>query len=127
MIETPGRSLNFALTAQARANVRHGEDLAPADPRTDPGRPGPRPSLDAGTEAAWGYVSTWSDFAYTALVLDAFSRAIVGWRVATSLRADLARPFKVTVGRTDQHQGEQTGRDEREPDRGAAKRKPEAS
>jgi putative transposase len=36
------------------------------------------------------YVSTWSGFAYTAFVIDAFSRAIVGWRVATSLRADLA-------------------------------------
>ena len=33
------------------------------------------------------YVSTWSGFAYTALIVDAFSRAIVGWRVATSLRA----------------------------------------
>ncbi len=36
------------------------------------------------------YVSTWSGFAYVAFVIDAFSRAIVGWRVATSLRADLA-------------------------------------
>jgi len=36
------------------------------------------------------YVSTWSGFAYTALIVDAFSRAIVGWRVATSLRAELA-------------------------------------
>jgi putative transposase len=36
------------------------------------------------------YVSTWSGFAYVAFVIDAFSRAIVGWRVSTSLRADLA-------------------------------------
>ena len=36
------------------------------------------------------YVSTWSGFAYVAFIIDAFSRAIVGWRVATSLRADLA-------------------------------------
>ncbi len=36
------------------------------------------------------YVSTWSGFTYTAFIVDAFSRAIVGWRVATSLRADLA-------------------------------------
>jgi putative transposase len=36
------------------------------------------------------YVSTWSGFAYTALIVDAFSRFIVGWRVATTLRADLA-------------------------------------
>ncbi len=36
------------------------------------------------------YVSTWSGFAYTALIIDVFSRRIVGWRVATSLRAELA-------------------------------------
>ena len=36
------------------------------------------------------YVSTWSGFAYVAFVIDAFSRAIVGWRVSTSLRAELA-------------------------------------
>jgi putative transposase len=36
------------------------------------------------------YVSTRSGFAYTALIVDVFSRRIVGWRVATSLRAELA-------------------------------------
>jgi putative transposase len=36
------------------------------------------------------YVATWSGFAYTAFVTDAFSRRIVGWRVSTTLRADLA-------------------------------------
>ena len=36
------------------------------------------------------YVATWSGFAYTALVIDVFSRRIVGWRVASHLRADLA-------------------------------------
>jgi putative transposase len=36
------------------------------------------------------YVSTWSGFAYTAFIVDAFSRYIVGWRVSTTLRADLA-------------------------------------
>ena len=36
------------------------------------------------------YVATWSGFAYTAFVIDVFSRRIVGWRVSTSLRADLA-------------------------------------
>ncbi len=36
------------------------------------------------------YVSTWSGFAYAAFIIDAFSRAIVGWRVSSSLRADLA-------------------------------------
>jgi putative transposase len=36
------------------------------------------------------YVATWAGFAYVAFVIDAFSRAIVGWRVATTLRATLA-------------------------------------
>jgi putative transposase len=36
------------------------------------------------------YVSTWSGFVYTAFVIDVFSRAIVGWRVSASLRAELA-------------------------------------
>ena len=36
------------------------------------------------------YVATWSGFAYVAFVVDAFSRRIVGWRVSSSLRSDLA-------------------------------------
>jgi putative transposase len=36
------------------------------------------------------YVATWSGFAYAAFVTDVFSRRIVGWRVSTTLRADLA-------------------------------------
>lgn len=36
------------------------------------------------------YVWTRSGFCYTAFVIDVFSRAIVGWRVMASLRAELA-------------------------------------
>jgi putative transposase len=36
------------------------------------------------------YVATWKGFAYVALVIDVFARVIVGWRVSTSLRTDLA-------------------------------------
>jgi putative transposase len=36
------------------------------------------------------YVATWSGFAYAAFVTDLFSRKIVGWRVAATLRAELA-------------------------------------
>ncbi len=36
------------------------------------------------------YVWTWSGFAYTAFVTDVFSRYIVGWRVGTTLAAQLA-------------------------------------
>jgi putative transposase len=36
------------------------------------------------------YVATWSGFVYVALVIDAFSRFIVGWPASRSLRTDLA-------------------------------------
>lgn len=36
------------------------------------------------------YVATWRGFVYLAFVIDVFSRRIVGWRVSTSLRSDLA-------------------------------------
>jgi putative transposase len=36
------------------------------------------------------YVATWAGFCYAAFIIDAYSRAIVGWRVATTLRAGLA-------------------------------------
>jgi len=36
------------------------------------------------------YVWTRTGFVYTAFIVDAFSRAIVGWRVMASLRAELA-------------------------------------
>jgi putative transposase len=36
------------------------------------------------------YVWTRAGFVYTAFIVDAFSRAIVGWRVSASLRTDLA-------------------------------------
>lgn len=36
------------------------------------------------------YVATWAGFVYVAFVVDVFSRSIVGWRVSTSLRSDLA-------------------------------------
>ena len=36
------------------------------------------------------YVWTWTGFVYVGFVTDLFSRRIVGWRVASSLRTDLA-------------------------------------
>ena len=36
------------------------------------------------------YVATWSGFVYVALVIDAFSRCLVGWQASRSLRTDLA-------------------------------------
>jgi transposase InsO family protein len=36
------------------------------------------------------YVATWTGFVYVAFVIDVFSRAIVGWRVSSSLKSDIA-------------------------------------
>jgi transposase InsO family protein len=36
------------------------------------------------------YVATWAGFVYVAFVIDVFARHIVGWRVSSSLRSDLA-------------------------------------
>ena len=36
------------------------------------------------------YVATWQGFCYVAFIIDVFSRMIVGWRVSSSLRSDLA-------------------------------------
>jgi hypothetical protein len=36
------------------------------------------------------YVRTWSGFVYAALVIDVYSRLLVGWQLATHLRTDLA-------------------------------------
>lgn len=35
------------------------------------------------------YVATWSGFAYVAFVTDVYSRRIVGWNVASTLRSDI--------------------------------------
>jgi putative transposase len=36
------------------------------------------------------YVATWTGFVYVAFIIDAFSRFLVGWQAAPSLRTDLA-------------------------------------
>lgn len=35
------------------------------------------------------YVATWSGFAYVSFIVDAFSRMIVGWRVASHMRTEM--------------------------------------
>ena len=39
--------------------------------------------------ADFTYVATWAGFVYVAFVIDVFSRGIVGWRVARTMRTDL--------------------------------------
>jgi putative transposase len=44
---------------------------------------------DALWVADFTYVATWAGFVYVAFVIDAFSRRILGWRAATTMRTDL--------------------------------------
>ena len=39
--------------------------------------------------ADFAYNATWPGFVYVVFVIDVFSRNIVGWRVSTSISADL--------------------------------------
>ena len=39
--------------------------------------------------ADFTYVATWAGFVYVAFIIDAFSRRIIGWRVARSMHTDL--------------------------------------
>jgi len=45
------------------------------------------------------YISTWAGFLYLAVVLDTFSRRIVGWAMATHLRTELVfEAFNMALG-----------------------------
>ena len=55
-----------------------------------PGKPTSRNADRAPRSDPYTYVRTWSGFVYVAFVIDAYSRFVVGWRVANNLRTDLA-------------------------------------
>ena len=65
--------------------------------RSETGRPAPdlvdRQFTVSGPDRLWvadiTYVPTWAGFLYLAIVLDAWSRKIVGWTMATHLRTEL--------------------------------------
>jgi putative transposase len=70
-------------------------------PRTTVRRPATRPAPDLvrrnfaalGPNSLWvadiTYVATWAGFLYLAVVVDAWSRRIVGWHIANHLRTEL--------------------------------------
>jgi len=77
--------------------VRRGKPHKTTTPDTADARPADLVARDFSAErptqlwvADLTYVATWSGFVYVALVIDAFSRSIVGWQAARSLRTDLA-------------------------------------
>ena len=48
------------------------------------------PAPDTRWVADITYVPTWAGFVYVAFVMDLYSRRVVGWRVSSTLRSDLA-------------------------------------
>jgi putative transposase len=77
-----------------KARGRHRRTTIPADVGARPADLVERRFVATAPNQLWiadiTYVATWSGFAYTAFVTDVFSRRILGWRVSTTLRADLA-------------------------------------
>ena len=76
------RGRAFKVTTVADESTRRPADLVERDFRAE--RPNQLWVADL------TYVATWLGFVYVAFIIDVFSRAIVGWRVSSSLRSDLA-------------------------------------
>jgi putative transposase len=78
------------------AGARRGKRRRTTVPDPAAARPGDlvqrqfhRPAPDRLWVADFTYVPTWSGMVYVAFVIDAYSRRIVGWRAATSMRTSL--------------------------------------
>jgi transposase InsO family protein len=76
------RGRAFKVTTDADAALARPADLVRRDFRAE--RPNQLWVADL------TYVATWAGFVYVAFIIDVFSRSIVGWRVSSSLRSDLA-------------------------------------
>jgi len=76
------RGRAFKVTTEADPALARPDDLVHRDFRAE--RPNQLWVADI------TYVATWAGFVYVAFVIDVFSRSIVGWRVSSSLRSDLA-------------------------------------
>ena len=78
--ESPGTTSGPAPPSPART----------PGPRTSSTGTSPRRHPDTRWVADITYVPTWAGFVYVAFVMDLYSRRIVGWRVSSTLRSDLA-------------------------------------
>jgi hypothetical protein len=67
------------------SNLNNLQDIAPDLVERNLRRPGPNRLWVADIT----YIPTWAGFLYLAVVLDAFSRRIVGWAMETHLRTEL--------------------------------------
>jgi len=97
--DNDGASLNRVARVMCTAGIRgvsprkwttttvRGEDARPAPDLVD------RDFTATGPDQLWvadiTYIATWAGFLYLAVVLDVWSRRIVGWAMATHLRTEL--------------------------------------
>jgi putative transposase len=83
------RALGLAVVGRRKGTIttRRDRDARPAPDLVD------RDFMARGPDRLWvadiTYVSTWAGFLYLAVVLDARSRRVVGWAMATHLRTEL--------------------------------------
>jgi putative transposase len=88
-VERLMRELGLAGARRGKRRRTTVADPAAARPADLVGRRFHRPAPDRLWVADFTYVPTWSGMVYVALVIDAYSRRIVGWRAATTMRTAL--------------------------------------
>jgi putative transposase len=88
-VERLMRELGLAGARRGKPKRTTVPDPAAARPGDLVGRQFSRPAPDRLWVADFTYVPTWSGMVYVAFVIDAYSRQILGWRAATSMRTAL--------------------------------------
>jgi putative transposase len=88
-VERLMRELGLAGARRGRRRRTTVADPAAARPADLVQRRFSRPAPDRLWVADFTYVPTWSGMVYVAFVIDAYSRRIVGWRAATTMRTAL--------------------------------------
>jgi len=88
-VERLMRELGLAGARRGKRRRTTVADPAAARPADLVGRRFSRPAPDRLWVADFTYVPTWPGMVYVAFVIDAYSRRILGWRAATSMRTAL--------------------------------------
>jgi putative transposase len=88
-VERLMRELGLAGASRGKRRRTTVPDPAAARPADLVERKLTRPAPDRLWVADFTYVPTWSGMVYVAFVIDAYSRQILGWRAATSMRTAL--------------------------------------
>jgi putative transposase len=88
-VERLMRQLGLAGARRGRRHRTTIADAAAARPADLVGRQFDPPAPNRTWVADFTYVPTWSGMVYVAFVLDAYSRRILGWRAATSMKTSL--------------------------------------